>query len=106
APGAEDAVEIKQKAREHLTRAGERAASLAANEEAERYFEQAAALADGGLVEAGLRERGAEMAWLGGRSQEAQAQFERALEPFQAQGESHPAARVSARLGEVEWRAA
>ena len=46
APDAEDADEIKRKARAMLARAGERAASLAAAREAQRYFEQAAELAD------------------------------------------------------------
>src|SRR5262249_39279680 len=45
APDAPDAAAIKAKAQEALARAGERAASLAANEEAQRYFEQAAELA-------------------------------------------------------------
>jgi class 3 adenylate cyclase/tetratricopeptide (TPR) repeat protein len=105
APEAEDAPEIKTKACEQLTRAGERAASLAANEEAEGYFEEAAALADDHVTEAGLRERAGRMAWLSGRNEAARAQFERALELYEEQGATHPAARVSARLGEVEWRA-
>ena len=46
--------------REMLTRAGERAASLAANDEAQRYFEQAAELAEEPLAEAALRERAGE----------------------------------------------
>ena len=53
APDADDAAEIKAKALEMLTRAGERAASLAANEEAQHYFERAAELADDPLAEAG-----------------------------------------------------
>src|SRR5438552_18429926 len=49
-PEADDAGDIKSTARGMLIRAGERAASLAAGEEAQRYFEQAAGLADDYLV--------------------------------------------------------
>ena len=65
APDADDAAEIKAKALEMLTRAGERAASLAANEEAQHYFERAAELADDPLAEAGLLERAGATAWVG-----------------------------------------
>ena len=44
APDADDAPEIKTSAREMLTRAGERAASLGGDREAEHYFERAAEL--------------------------------------------------------------
>jgi class 3 adenylate cyclase/tetratricopeptide (TPR) repeat protein len=104
APEADDAAEIKQKAGDHLTRAGERAASLAANEEAQRYFEQAAELADEPLIEASLRERAGETAWTGGNAKTAREQLSQALVLFEHGGETHPAARVSARLGEVEWQ--
>jgi class 3 adenylate cyclase/tetratricopeptide (TPR) repeat protein len=104
APDADDAPEIKARAQEMLTRAGERAASLAANEEAQHYFERAAELAGEPLAEAVLYERAGATAWSAGRADQAQGHFERALELFEAQGMTHPAARVSARLGEVEWR--
>jgi len=77
---------------------------LAANEEAQHYFERAAELADDPLVEAGLRERAGATAWVAGRRNEARAQYERALEVYETQNLTHPAARVSARLGEAEWR--
>ncbi len=101
APDADDAGEIKTKARERLTAAAERAASLAAHEQAQRYFEQAAQLADELRTKAGLLERAGEAARAGGRLDAAETHFESAFALFQAQGESHPAARVSARLGEV-----
>jgi class 3 adenylate cyclase/tetratricopeptide (TPR) repeat protein len=103
APEDEDAGEIKAKARQMLARAGERAASLAAVEEAQHYFEHAVELADDPLVEAELRERAGEMASLGLRHDQAEAHFRRSLELLEAAGRTHPAARVSARLGEVEW---
>src|SRR6266540_2450114 len=79
APEDEDAAEIGAKARTMLTRAGERAASLAASEEALRYFERAAGLADTPLEEAALRERAGEMAWTGGNAEIAREELGRAL---------------------------
>jgi predicted ATPase/class 3 adenylate cyclase len=103
APEADDAGEIGAKARERLTRAGERAASLAATEEAQHYFEQAAGLADDVLIRAGLLERAGTLAWTGGRNDEAEQRFEQAIALFEGEGETHAAARVSARLGDVLW---
>jgi tetratricopeptide (TPR) repeat protein len=104
APEDADAKEIKQRAADLLGRAGERAASLAASEEAEHYFQQAASLAEQPLEEARLLERSGVMALRAGRSEQAQTCFEHALALFQDVGERHQAARVTARLGEVEWR--
>src|SRR5215211_3149712 len=73
APEAGDAGEIKVKAREMLARAGDRAASLAAAREAQRYFEQAAELAEDALTCADLQDRAGRMAWRRGRAEEAQA---------------------------------
>jgi class 3 adenylate cyclase/predicted ATPase len=104
APEDPDADEIKQRAGDLLARAGERAASLAASEEAEHYFEQAASLAEHRHEQARLLERSGEMAVRAGRSEQALSRFEQALAFFEDAGERHQAARVTARLGEVEWR--
>ncbi len=104
APDAEDAAELKASARDRLERAGERAASLAASEEAQRHFAQAAALADEPSAVARLLERAGEMARSGGRVEQAEGYFEQAIVLFEAEGATHPAARVSARLGEVVWQ--
>jgi class 3 adenylate cyclase/tetratricopeptide (TPR) repeat protein len=104
APDEPDAAAIKAKAHEALARAGERAASLAASEEAQRYFEQAADLAGEPAAEAALRERAGRMAQVGGRNAEARAAFERALAIYEETGDIHAAARASARLGEAEWQ--
>jgi predicted ATPase/class 3 adenylate cyclase len=104
APDDPDAAEIKQRAADLLTRAGERAASLAASEEAEHYFGQAAVLTPQPLEQARLLERSGEMANRAGRTEPAQTAFEQALELFARAGERHQAARVTARLGEVERR--
>ena len=63
-PDAPDAGEIKVRAREMLTRAGDRAASLAAAREAQRYFEQAAELGDDAVTTAELQYRG-RVGWRG-----------------------------------------
>jgi class 3 adenylate cyclase/tetratricopeptide (TPR) repeat protein len=101
APDAENAAAIKAGAAERLARAAERAASLAANEEAQRYFEQAAELANSPREEAGLLERAGEAGRAAGKFDAAASEFERAIVLFKSIGETHPAARVSARLGHI-----
>ena len=81
APDADDAAEIKRQAREALTRAGERAASLAATVEAARVFAAAADLADEPLEEASLRARAGRAAFSGGEFEAARGELERAQEP-------------------------
>jgi class 3 adenylate cyclase/tetratricopeptide (TPR) repeat protein len=103
APDAPDAQGIRTRAGEMVARAGERAASLAAHEEAERYFMQAAELADDPKEEANLLERAGGRAWLRAATEEATQLLERSRTLFEGQGETHAAARVSARLGEIMW---
>ncbi len=97
-PDDEDADGIRAKACERLERAAERAASLAATEEAQRYFEQAAELAASALDTARLLERTAEAARANARYDEARAHLEAAIELHDAEGDTHSAARASARL--------
>jgi predicted ATPase len=75
-PEAEDAAEIRDRARGMLVRAAERAASLAAAQEAQAYFRQAADLTDSALERAELTERAGQMAFLRGRAEEASAAYE------------------------------
>jgi class 3 adenylate cyclase/tetratricopeptide (TPR) repeat protein len=103
APDAADAGEIKGRARDSLVRAGERAASLAAHVEAQRYFEEAADLASDAGVQASLVERAGMAAQAAGATTLASERFEHAIELFESNGLTHPAARVSARLGQVQW---
>ena len=105
APEADDAAEIKSKARETLTRAGERAASLAAAREAQRYFHQAAELAEEPLTRAELDEKAGRMAWRRGRGKEAVALFEEALAVFEAEGATRRTAGIVATLAEIDFRA-
>ena len=100
APGAE---EIKGKAREMLVRAAERAAALAAAEEAQSAFERAAELSASQLERAALTQRAGEMAELRGRPEEAAARYGDAARMFEAAGRGRTAARVQARLAGVEW---
>jgi class 3 adenylate cyclase/tetratricopeptide (TPR) repeat protein len=102
-PDAPDAPEIKERARDRLIRAAERASSLGASLEAQRYFERAVELTDEPLAQADLLERAAMMAEAGARSDQAVTQFERSIALFEAQGSLHAAARVAARLAEVMW---
>ena len=103
-PDAEDAGEIKVKARDTLRRAGERAASLAAAREAQRYFQQAAELTDEPLVRAELDEKAGRMAWRGGRSDEAVALLNEALGVLEREDLKRPAARISCLLSEIDFR--
>jgi class 3 adenylate cyclase/tetratricopeptide (TPR) repeat protein len=102
-PEAPDAPEIKAKAREALAAAGRRAQSLAAHEEAQRYFERAAELAEDDLIRAELLENAGEMAWVGGRGDHAVTNFEAAIRLFESNQRTHPAARVAARMVEALW---
>ncbi|HLY85461.1 MAG TPA: adenylate/guanylate cyclase domain-containing protein [Gaiellaceae bacterium] len=99
APDAPDAASIRNAAAERLALAGDRAASLAATEEAERYFEKAATLAEEPLWRADLLERGGRAAQEGGRYPEALALFERAIELFRDEGETRQAAHVTGAIG-------
>jgi tetratricopeptide (TPR) repeat protein len=104
APDAPDAPEIKIKAREMLTRAGDRAASLAAAREAQRYFQQAAELGDDAMTCAELQFRAGEMAWRRGRGDEARGLLDEAQQIFERSGLPHRAARVATRLAHIDFR--
>jgi class 3 adenylate cyclase/tetratricopeptide (TPR) repeat protein len=103
APEDADAADIRDQARGMLVRAAERAASLAATEEAQHAYERAAELSDDPLEQADLYEHAGLMARAGARSEEGAALYERAIALFDGAGATHPAARVSARLAEVMW---
>jgi class 3 adenylate cyclase/tetratricopeptide (TPR) repeat protein len=102
-PDAPDAEELKTRAREMLIRAAERAASLAANAEAQHAYERAIELADDSVSQAELHERAGLAAAIGTRPSEAAAHYEQAMKLFSAVGATHPAARVTARHAEVIW---
>jgi class 3 adenylate cyclase/tetratricopeptide (TPR) repeat protein len=103
APDDPDAERIRSKACETLIRAAERAASLAANVEAQRAFERAIELAGDPLLQAELHEWAGTAAAVGARPDEASLHFERSIALFEAAGNPQRAARVSARLAEIHW---
>jgi class 3 adenylate cyclase/tetratricopeptide (TPR) repeat protein len=104
APDADDAAALQAKAGEHLALAGERAAALAAHEEAQHYFEKAAALTDDDLVRTRLLEQAGQAAFNGARYSVAVELFDRVIELFNAAGETHAAARLTAQVGVAMWR--
>ena len=99
APDAADAATIRRKAAERLALAGDRAASLAAPDEAQTYFEKAARLAEEPLWQADLLERAGSAAQEGGRYPEALALYERAIQLFHGEGEARRAAHVTGSMG-------
>ena len=101
-PDAPDSQEIKGKAREMLVRAAERAAALAAADEAQSAFERATELSESDLERATLTERAGEMAELLGKPEEATTAYVEATRLFEAAGQARRAARVQARLAGVE----
>jgi tetratricopeptide (TPR) repeat protein len=104
-PDADDADEVRSNARELFVRAAERAESLGAPGEAQRYYAQAADLADDDLGRAELLDRAGQMATRSGVAEEAEARFEEAIALYDAAGDTHAAARVTSRLAYVDERA-
>jgi class 3 adenylate cyclase/tetratricopeptide (TPR) repeat protein len=102
-PDAPDASEIQAKAAGRLARAGERAASLAATAEAQRYFEQAIEFTPDPVARAGLHEKAGIVAYRGGRVDQAASHYDEGVSLFAAEGLTHPAARIAARLAEIDW---
>ncbi|MBA3737177.1 MAG: AAA family ATPase [Actinobacteria bacterium] len=103
APDDEDAAMIRVDALETLRKASERAASLGANEEAQRYAERAIELAEDPSAAAALHERAGMMAVAHLDLEPGVAHFRRAIELFESERSMLPAARVSARLGDAVW---
>ena len=103
-PDAADAESLRRRAHEALLRAGDRAASLGARAEGQRYFEQAADLAFEPRDQGAALSRAGEMALAAGGNEEAAGLFERAIGLYESAGDTHAAARVSSSLGLAEQR--
>ncbi len=103
APDADDAGEIREQSCAALVRAGDRAGSLGAAAEAEHYFEQAAELAMTPLAAAALADRAGQMAWLAGDAARARTLDDAAIAGYESADEPRAAARVSARLAELDF---
>jgi class 3 adenylate cyclase/tetratricopeptide (TPR) repeat protein len=102
APDADDAVATRAKAGGMLARAGERAGSLGAPDEGQRYYEQAAALAEGPLLEAALLEQAGRLALQANRPAEARERLERAVELYVDAGATRAAAAASATRADAD----
>jgi tetratricopeptide (TPR) repeat protein len=103
APDADDAAEINARAGQMFVLAGERAERLAAAGEAQRFFEQAAALTDDDRARAVMHDRAGRMAWVAGRPDEAWALLERARTAFAEQGDEVAKALADAKLAEIDF---
>ena len=104
-PDAEDAEEVRAKAHEALVRAGERAESLAAASEAQRYLAQAARLTDDASRQADLLDRAGFLAMHAADYDRAAELLAESVALHEAAGATHAAARVSGRLAMVErWQ--
>jgi predicted ATPase len=98
-PDDADADEVRAEARGWLTRAGDRAASLAATEDALRVFSAAAELADDPLERARLLERAGDRARAADRLDASETLLREAHALAQGGGAMHDAARIAAALG-------
>jgi predicted ATPase/class 3 adenylate cyclase len=103
-PAGEDAASIKDEARTWLTRAGERATSLAATEDALRAFSAAAELADDPLERARLLERAGHRARAADQLDVSETLLREAHALTEAAGATHDRARVAAALGLTVWQ--
>jgi predicted ATPase/class 3 adenylate cyclase len=104
-PDAADGEGLRRQAHEALLRAGERAASLGASTEAQRYFEQAGGLASEPKEQAGAFSRAGEMALATGETEGVVSElFERAIQLYETAGDTHAAARASSMLATAEQR--
>jgi class 3 adenylate cyclase/tetratricopeptide (TPR) repeat protein len=107
APDADGADAVRRRARELLVRAGERAESLGAPTEAQRYYTRAGDLSETGPDEAGLLARAADMAMRAASQDAAIELADRAHALYEAAGDHGQAARVlivRARIDQMQGR--
>ena len=103
APDAADAPDIKAKAVDALTRAGQRSLSLAAPHLAQGYFEQASELTNDPGRQAELHEQAGLGAWRAGRIARASNHYEQAIALFEQEGRPRDSARVAAAFADVSF---
>jgi class 3 adenylate cyclase/tetratricopeptide (TPR) repeat protein len=104
-PDADDAAEVKEKARAALVRAADRADSLGAHAEAQRYAEQAARLCDDPLERAALLDRAGWHCVYAANFPGAERLLAESIEFYESAGKMQAAAHVSGRLAQVEaWQ--
>ena len=103
APDDPDADEIRLRARAALVQAAERAAGLAAPEEAQHYLDQAAVLAaEEASLQAELLARAGTLAYQSGNTAGARQRLEQALTLHEGLGDASAAARVGVALADVD----
>jgi class 3 adenylate cyclase/tetratricopeptide (TPR) repeat protein len=104
-PDDPDVPQIRLQARAALVQAGERAAGLAAPDEAQRYLEQAAALAvDAPSLQADLLVRAGTLALQAGNIVEARQRLDAAIVLQEQHGDATSVARAKRALGDVDVR--
>src|SRR5581483_3119589 len=102
APDDEDAGEIRVRTRVALVQAGERAAALAAPEEAQHYLDEAAALAaDEPAVRAPLLQRAGLLANQSGRTRDARERLEESIALYADLNDGYALARAESALCDV-----
>jgi predicted ATPase/class 3 adenylate cyclase len=102
-PDDPDTPEIRLRARAALVQAAERAAALAAPEEAQQYLDQAAELAvDEPPVQAALLERAGTLAYHAGRTAEARERLEHAIRLHERVQDPLAASRAGSALADVD----
>jgi predicted ATPase/class 3 adenylate cyclase len=103
APDDDDVPQIRLQARAALLQASDRAAAVAAPEEAQRYIDEAIALAAAEpRLEADLLERAGRLAFLAGRPADARTRLEQAIELQRGRGDVQAEARAGVALGDVD----
>ena len=101
-PDAPEAESLRAHAYTALLRAGERAASLGAGSEAQRYFQQAAELTDEPEAEAAALMRAGEMSTRTGDPAGAEKLFARSVSLYEGMDDTHAVARATAWLAYAE----
>jgi class 3 adenylate cyclase/tetratricopeptide (TPR) repeat protein len=104
-PDAPEAERLRAHAYGALLRAGERAASLGASAEAQRYFEQSAELGAAAEERAAALLRAGEMTMHTADSERGWPLLEQALELYEQTGNTHAAAKASTLLALMEQSA-
>ncbi len=85
-PDAEDVSALRASARERLTAAGQAAASLVLGPEADRYFQEAAELAEDDLERAQLLEQAGRALWQSGDWSAGEQRLRDAIERYEREG--------------------
>jgi class 3 adenylate cyclase/predicted ATPase len=101
-PEADDAEEVRAKARDALVRAADRAISLAASAQGCRYLSQAADLTSPDAERAELLGRAGDLGARAGDTETARRLFEASIDLYEGMGDTHGAARVLWRLGRMD----